>query len=290
VTVIFSTGVDTIQGPHRSAINVVLSNNEENASLFYKISEKDKPISQLSAVTSTFVQAISTATVALNQEGVYLFQFYSVDLRGNRETERQQQIVINFNLNPPVSSVDYPGAPYKFFTAAQIGVSADILPTQTAVISYRPSPAESLQNTTPLRDRERAYVTLGDGRVPTDPNLLFEFRAVVNVAAEELIAKTTTVVLTDFSVGGQVVARFDSSATSALSTGRVLFCDTDATSALKDAVVCNNLGKRVILQTGTFAPGAGADYACFSSQGASMVLTSTGNCRPCNTPGVDCPN
>jgi len=290
VTVIFSTGADTIAGPHRSPINVVLSNNEANATLFYKVSEKDKPVSTLSAVTSTFVQSISTATVPLNQEGVYLFQFYSVDLRGNRETERQQQIVINFNQNPPVSSVDYPGSPYKFFTGAQIGVSADVLPSQTAVIAYRPSPTDSILNTNPLRDRERAYITLGDGRVPTNPNLQFEFRAIVNAAAEELTAKTTTVVLTDFSVGGQVVARFNSSATSALTTGRVLFCDTDASSALKDSVVCNNLGKRVLLQTGTFAPGAGADFACFTSQGASMVLTASGNCKPCNTPGVDCPN
>jgi hypothetical protein len=290
VTIIYATNASAVEGPHRQAVTLVITNNEAGAPVFYHITEKDKPTSTLPSVTSTFVQATSTATVTLASEAVYLIRFYSEDTARNREVEQQRQVTVNFNVNPPVSSTDYPGAPYKFFTGAQVALSADVLPSQTAVVLYRIGGTGNFLETASLRDREQGFVVVGDGRVPASPATALEFRARVNSGSEELTARTTSIVLTDFSVGGQVTARTELSPNTTVAGGRTLFCDTDSGSVLKDTAVCSGLGKRVRLRSGSFGASFGVDFPCFTSQGSSRVVTQVGNCAPCSQPGVNCPN
>ena len=288
VTVIYASNGNTVEGPHRSAVDIVLSNNETDARLFYKVSEDGKPASSLIAVTSDYVQTQTTTTISLNQEAVYFFEFYSIDAQGNQESLQQKLITVNFNLNPPVTQLDYPGAPYKFFTAATVGLSVAMQTGQTGVISYQVDGGNQLKSTS-LKHLEETRVTIGDGRVLSTPSVL-SFQAAVTNGSEELSPRTTEFVLTDISVGGSVKVTFTGSAQSFVSTGRVPFCDTDATSYLVNADQCQSKGKLLIFKAGRASVGMGADFDCFRSVSSVISVTSSGSCKPCNQPGVDCPN
>ena len=76
ITAAFPSGAGVLEGPHRAAIDIILSNFED-AELNYKISEIGNEFSTLAAVTSGFVNAVSTATINLSEEGLSLSVFFS---------------------------------------------------------------------------------------------------------------------------------------------------------------------------------------------------------------------
>ena len=144
-----------LEGPHRTSVDIILSNFEE-AELSYKISEVGNEFSTLSAVTSGFISTVSTATINLSQEGVYLFQYFSTDASGNQEVLNEKQVTVNFNTNPPVTNIDYKGQPHKLFAGASIGMSIEMQDAETGTVTYIIDTSDA-QTTRPLRNKVNLY-------------------------------------------------------------------------------------------------------------------------------------
>jgi len=294
ITAIFLATTGDVEGPHRDPVDIILS-NFEGASLQYKISEKNNAASILSAVTSGFVTALSTATLRLDQQGVYIFEFQSKDSSGNIELLNEREITVNFNLSPPVSKIFYSGGGAKFFAGASLGFSMEMQDTETGTLTYAIG-SEPSQTTTSLKNKEVTLVQVGlQGVVPVDPVVKLSFSSQITGGSAELSPQTTDLILTDISVNGSIVTTYEGSAGSYLTSGVLPFCDTDS-SSIFISEACSNQGKRVLLLTGPFSPGQAGEFSCLKLINGELTVVdegSSGVCQSCKTfkdqSGLDCP-
>lgn len=294
ITALFHAGSGPVEGPHREAVNIILS-NFENATISYRITEVGNPNSQLNALTSGFVTAVSTATINLAQEATYLFEYSSTDSAGNQETINEKQVIVNFNLNPPVSSTNYRGRPYKVLAGSKLGFSIAMQNQETATLNIQVGTGN--QQTSPvLKNNEQYLVTLGnEGVLPTDPLLNVQFSSTISGGSAEVSAKSTTVELIEFLKDGQNIIKFEGTSNHVLTSGAVLFCDDDSTSIFNSAT-CNNQGKLQVLLTGPFEPGNADDFPCVEVKSGNLVVVdqgATGACQSCSTfqtaSNISCP-
>ena len=294
ITAAFPSGAGVLEGPHRAAIDIILSNFED-AELNYKISEIGNEFSTLAAVTSGFVNAVSTATINLSEEGVYLFQYFSVDSSGNQEVLNEKQITVNFNDNPPVTNIDYRGQPHKLFAGASVGLSIQMQDQQTGTITYVIDSSDP-QTTRSLRNKEVEFVQIGtQGFISANPLVNLEFSSEIAGGSVELSRQTTIIELTDISIGGVIQTKFEGVANSVYSSGVTLLCDTDS-SSIYASEVCQNQGKLITLMTGPFTPGNAAEFACIKVVGGQLTVVDNGVngvCQSCNSfktaSGQNCP-
>jgi hypothetical protein len=274
ITAIFHSGSGLVEGPHRQTVDIILS-NFETADLYYRVSEKDKPLSTLRAVTSGWQTAISTVTVRLEEEGTYLFEYYSQDSASNQEPRNEKEVVVNFNQNPPVTQMQYSGWPYKIFAGSRLGLAIEMASGQTGLINYQLGSEEELK-TANLKRMELASVTVGtQGIVPNVQNLTasppvpaykLDYYAEILDGSVEAEKRSTDLYLTDMVVGGEIVTTFEAGSTGVYAAGFVPFCDTDSSSIYVDPTgTCGTQGKLVNLQTGPFSPGVAADYSCLKT-------------------------
>lgn len=294
ITAAFPSNNEPLEGPHRSKVDIILS-NFEGASLTYKISELGQEFSTLLAVTSGFKTLVSTVTITLSEEGVYLFEYYSTDEAGNREITNEKRVTVNFNNNPPVSKIDYKGSPQKIFAGSSVALSIDMLTSQTGVIHYKIDDEDS-RDTRTLKSGEVEFVQIGvQGFIPPDATVNFEYSAEISGGSVELTKNTTSIQLTDISINGIIKTNFEGSANSILSSGVTLFCDTDNQS-IHVSESCQNQGKLVTLLTGPFSPGKAAEFACLRLVGGILTVVDegvNGVCQNCtsfkNASGQNCP-
>lgn len=294
ITAAFPSGSGTLEGPHRDQVDIILS-NFEGAELSYKISEVGNEFSTLSAVTSGFQTVISTVTIKLDQEGVYLFEYFSTDQAGNKEVLNEKRVTVNFNANPPVSIIDYQGQPQKIFAGASVGLSINMQANQTGVITYRIDGGDP-KSTKPLRNGEVEFVKIGvQGFVPDNSIVNIEYSAEIAGGSVELSKNLTDIQLTDISIDGIVKTKFEGVANSVLSSGVTLFCDTENDS-IYASESCNNQGKLVTLLTGPFSPGKAAEFACTKLIDGVLTVVDegvNGVCQNCtsfkNASGQNCP-
>ncbi|MEE2925223.1 MAG: hypothetical protein VX619_10625 [bacterium] len=294
ITAAFPVGTGVLEGPHRTSVDIILSNFEE-AELSYKISEVGNEFSTLSAVTSGFISTVSTATINLSQEGVYLFQYFSTDASGNQEVLNEKQVTVNFNTNPPVTNIDYKGQPHKLFAGASIGMSIEMQDAETGTVTYIIDTSDA-QTTRPLRNKEVEFVQIGtQGFIPTNPLVNVQFSSEIAGGSVELSSQTTVIELTDISIGGVIQTKFEGVANSVYSSGVTLLCDTDSTS-IYVSEVCQNEGKLITLMTGPFTPGNAAEFACITVVGGQLTVVDNGVngvCQSCNSfktaSGQNCP-
>lgn len=294
ITAAFPSGSASLEGPHRDQVDIILS-NFEGAELSYKISEVGNEFSTLSAVTSGFQTVISTVTVKLDQEGVYLFEYFSTDQAGNQEVLNEKRVTVNFNANPPVSILDYAGQPQKIFAGSSLGLSINMQADQTGVITYKIDGGDS-QNTKALKNGEVEFVKIGvQGFIPENSIVNLQFSAEIPGGSVELSTNTTNIHLTDISIDGIVKTKFEGIANSVLSSGVTLFCDTENES-IHASESCNNQGKLVTLLTGPFSPGKAAEFACTRLIDGVLTVVDegvNGVCQNCttfkNASGQNCP-
>ena len=294
ITAAFPSGAGTLEGPHRESVEIILS-NFENAELSYKISELGNEFSTLSAVTSGFISAISTATINLGEEGVYLLQYFSIDDSGNQEVLNEKQITVNFNSNPPVTNISYRGQPNKLFAGASIGFSIEMEDLETGTVTYKID-ASDTQTTRLLKNKEIEFVQIGtQGFIPADPLINVEFSSEITGGSVELTSRTTVIELTDISVGGVIKTKFEGVANSVYSSGVTLLCDTDS-SSIYASEICQNQGKLITLMTGPFTPGNAAEFACIRLVSAQLTVVDNGVngvCQSCSSfksaSGQNCP-
>ncbi|MCJ8346708.1 hypothetical protein MJH12_14285 [bacterium] len=298
VTAIFHAGTGVVEGPHRSAVEIILS-NFESATVFYEITEQNNPASLLSAVTSGFQSAFSTATINLTQEGIYIFKYYSTDTSSNQESLHEKLVAVNFNQGAPVTSSNYRGT--KFFAGADIGLSVAMENNQTATIQYTIDGGSTL--TSPdLKHKQLFLVQLGtQGFIPQNPILVVNFSSEIKNGSLELSTQTTSVELTDISIDGTIKTTFEG-ATIGFFGSEEIFCDTDSTSIYVDQNTCAGLGKLRKLEMGPFKTSLGTSFSQVTvSNGASSFLKTNAcdvhcvdktslTCRSCvlSTPGIDC--
>ena len=294
ITAAFPAGAGVLEGPHRTSVDIILSNFED-AQLSYKISEVGNEFSTLSAVTSGFLSTVSTATINLSQEGVYLFQYFSTDESGNQEVLNEKQVTVNFNTNPPVTKIDYKGQPHKLFAGASIGMSIEMQDQETGTVTYIIDTSDA-QTTRPLKNKEVEFVQIGtQGFIPTNPLVNVQFSSEIAGGSVELSSQTTVIELTDISIGGIIQTKFEGVANSVYSSGVTLLCDTDSTS-IYVSEVCQNEGKLITLMTGPFTPGNAAEFACVKVVGGQLTVVDNGVngvCQSCNSfktaSGQNCP-
>ncbi len=294
ITAAFPSGTGVLEGPHRTNVDIILS-NFENSTLNYKISEVGNEFSTLSAVTSGFQTIFSTATISLNEEGIYLFQYFSTDSSGNQEVLNEKQITVNFNSNPPVTKIDYRGQPEKLFAGASLGMSIEMQPDQTGTITYSIDGSDPQQSGS-LRSNEVELVQIGtQGFVPSNPLVNLEFFSEIAGGSVELSSQTTVIEITDISIGGIIQTNFEGVANSVYSSGVTLLCDTD-NSSIYTSEVCQNQGKLITLMTGPFTPGNAAEFACIRVVGGQLTVVDNGVngvCQSCNSfksaSGQNCP-
>ncbi|MBT3785584.1 hypothetical protein HOF92_11450 [bacterium] len=105
----------------------------------------------------------------------------------------------------------------------------------------------------------------------------------------------TAIELTDISVDGQLRTTFEGAFTSVLTSGVVVFCDTDSNSIYASSQ-CNDAGKRILLLTGPFSPGVADEFPCIQIiDGVVKVVDEgpSGTCQSCTTyegqTGLTCP-
>jgi hypothetical protein len=282
ITAVFHAGSGLVEGPHMQAVDIILSNFED-AVLYYKVSEKNNPNSTLIAVTSGFKTAVSTVTVSLNEEAVYLFEYYSVDNAGNQENLNEKEITVNFNSNPPKSVIQYSGSPYKMFSGSTLWMSVDMTAGLTGVLHYQLE-GESGEATSPeLKSKEAFGLTVGaEGIIPTDGIYTLQYWAEVLDGSVELTKNTTEIYVKNMVNSEQT--KFEGSASSVLSTGTVPFCDTDSGSIYVRPDVCGGAGKLVLLETGPFSPGNAVEYPCFTVQENRLVMNTDTSCSAACTP------
>ncbi len=294
ITAAFPSGAGVLEGPHRTAVDIILS-NFENSNLSYKVSEVGNEFSTLTAVTSGYNTVVSTATVNLSQEGLYLFQYFSTDESGNQEVLNEKQITVNFNSNPPVTNIDYSGQPEKLFAGASLGMSIEMQSEQTGTITYTIDDSDP-QQTRSLKNKEVEFVQIGtQGFIPANPLVNLEFSSEIAGGSVELSSRTTVIELTDISIGGIIQTNFEGVANSVYSSGVTLLCDTDS-SSIYVSEVCQNQGKLITLMTGPFTPGNAAEFACIKMVSGQLTVVDNGVngvCQSCNSfktaSGQNCP-
>ena len=294
VTAIFIADGSKVEGPHRQAVEISLD-NFESLTITYRVSEKDKTTSTLSAVTTGFVTAAAPKTISLNEEGTYVLEFQSRDGAGNLELLNEREVAVNFNTNPPQSVVDYSGRPSKMFAGGFLGFSIEMQNTQTGTISYTLGSGAAV-TTRALKNKEVELVKVGiQGVVPADPIISLSHSAQIPGSSAQLSPNLTAIELTDISVDGQLRTTFEGAFTSVLTSGVVVFCDTDSNSIYASSQ-CNDAGKRILLLTGPFSPGVADEFPCIQIiDGVVKVVDEgpSGTCQSCTTyegqTGLTCP-
>jgi hypothetical protein len=295
ITSILLATAGDVEGPHRDPVELILSTSEGDT-LKYKVSEKNNANSILSAVTSGFISTLSTATVRLDQEGIYIFEFQSIDGAGNVELLNEKEITVDFNLNAPLSELSYSGSPAKFFAGAALGFSIQMQESETGTLNYTIG-TEPTKTTTSLKNREITLVQVGiQGAIATYPTTVkISFSSQVFGGSAELSPRSTDLELTDISVNGSIVTSFEGAATSYLTSGVLPFCDTDSSSTFISQA-CSNQGKRVLLLTGPFSPGQAGGFSCLKLENGKLTVVDEGDagvCQNCtrfkNQRGLDCP-
>ncbi|MCO4783677.1 MAG: hypothetical protein KC646_15225 [Candidatus Cloacimonetes bacterium] len=298
VTAIFHAGSGVVEGPHRSAVEIVLSNFEK-ATVFYEITEQNKPASILTALTSGFQSAFSTATINLSQEGVYVFKYYSIDETGNQESLHEKLVVVNFNQGAPVSSTNYKGR--KFFAGGQVGFSVKMQNSETATIKYTID--GGTQVTSPdLKNNQLHLVQLGtQGFITQNPVMLLNFSSEIKNGSLELSTNSTSVELTDISIDGTIKTTFEGASTPFYGSEEI-YCDTDTSSIFVDQTTCLGQGKLKKLEMGPFVTSQGTHFSQVEMSNGKAVLLKTNacadhcvdktsaGCKSCvlSTPGIDC--
>lgn len=298
VTAIFHAGSGVVEGPHRSAVEIILS-NFENSTVFYEITEQNNPASTLTALTSGFQSAFSTATINLNQEAIYVFKYYSIDQAGNQENLHEKLVIVNFNQGAPVSKSNYQGR--KFFAGGQIGLSVSMQNSETATIKYTIDGGS--QVTTPdLKNNQLHLVQLGtQGFITQNPVMLVNFSSEIKNGSLELSTNSTSVELTDISINGTIKTTFEGAST-AFYGSEEIYCDTDSSSIFVDQATCLGQGKLRKLEMGPFITSQGTNFAQIEiSNGKAVLLKSNAcadhcvdntspACKSCvlSTPGIDC--
>jgi len=294
VTAIFLEEGGSVSGPHRSSV-VIHLDNFESLPVTYRITEKDNPVSTLSALTSGFVTASPPVLISLSEEGVYLFEFHSRDSAGNIELINEREVEVNFNTSPPTSVVDYSGRPTKVLAGSQLGLSIEMENSQTGTITYQLD-SNSAVTTRALKNKEVELVKFGtQGIVPDNPVISLSFSSKIPGGSVELSPNQTEVELTEILIDGDQKTTYEGAATSVMSSGVIIFCDTQSDS-IYTSEQCNNTGKRVMMLQGPFSPGIADEFACIQIvSGVVSVIDEgvNGTCQGCGTyegqTGIQCP-
>jgi hypothetical protein len=289
ITAIFHSGAGLVEGPHKTAVEIFIS-NFENSVLYYKISEKDVTASLLKAVTSGYQSAVSTAAINLSEEGVYLFEYYSIDDSGNQESLNEKIVTVNFNKNPPVTKIQYDGLPSKILAGSKVWLSIEMTANVTGNIYYELEGESGQLTSSDLKNKEAFGIKIGStGFVPNTGKYHLKYWSELKEGSIELTKNETDIYVTEIFTD-QVATKFVGSASSVFSTGTVPFCDTDSTSIYKSAFCNNYLGKLQLLETGPFSPGNASEYSClFASSGKLNIQASSGCDNECTVipPGGD---
>ncbi|PCJ16939.1 MAG: hypothetical protein COB02_14835 [Candidatus Cloacimonadota bacterium] len=298
VTAIFHAGTGVVEGPHRSVVEITIS-NFENATVFYEITEQNNPASTLNILTSGFQSAFSTAIINLTQEARYIFKYYSIDQAQNQENLHEKLVIVNFNQGAPVSSINYKGK--KFFAGAEIGLSVLMQNSQTATIKYTIDGGTQVVSPE-LKNKELYLVQLGtQGFIPQSPITVVNFSSEIKDGSLELSTHSTSVELTDISINGTIKTTFEGASTSFYGSEEI-FCDTDSTSIYLDQTTCLNQGKLRKLEMGAFVTSQGTEFSQIEIVGGEIRVVKTNACdtecvdqtsqacKSCviSTPGIDC--
>ena len=294
VTAIFIENGGSVEGPHRSPVVITLD-NFENLIVNYKISEKNNPNSILSAVTTQFLTGVPPIRIDLKEEGIYVFEVFSRDLSGNQELISEKEIEVNFNTNPPRSTLAYSGRPTKVLAGSKLALSIEMQNSQTGTITYQIDSAAQITSRG-LKNKEVELIKIGNQNiVPANPIINISFSSKILDGSVELSPNLTAVELTEMIIDGEQKTTFEGASTAVLSSGVVIFCDQDNGSIFKSSQ-CNDQGKRVMLLSGPFSPGIADEFPCVTIASGVVKVQDEGEngaCQGCSTyeakTGIQCP-